>query len=65
MSLYTTIVNEIARPLSRRLGTAFSAWMVSTGIADQAANDIVVGLIALGGILADLAASHYDRRKTQ
>jgi len=64
-NLLNTLRRELAMPLLRRVGTALAAYLVGAGVASDDATAIVTGLIAVAGILMDLAFSYLDRKGGQ
>lgn len=64
-----TLVQAVAKPLSRRLGTAAASAVVAYGASNGVGQDVeqLVAMVvtALCGIAFDLVASSVDRRKTE
>lgn len=54
--------NEIILPLFRRAGTAFGAYLVGLGVAEDQATLIAAGVTATLGVALDLIVSHYNRK---
>ena len=63
--MLNNIVEEVAKPILRRLGTFVGGALVSYGIAAETSSQIVVGLVALGGVLIDLLLSHANRKSSK
>ncbi|MFV1531183.1 MULTISPECIES: hypothetical protein [unclassified Phaeobacter] len=59
--MYEYLASEFIQPLLRRVGTAFGTYLVTIGVTQETSNMIVAGIIALGGVLVDLALSHSAR----
>lgn len=57
-----SVLSEVIRPLSRRVGTAFGSYLLGLGVHSETTTQIVAGATALGAVLVDLAFSHYNRK---
>lgn len=49
-------------PLARRIGTITAALLIGYGINEPLANEIAVGVVALGAVIGDLVVDWLDRR---
>lgn len=54
---------EVVAALARRLGTAFSAFLVAQGIPHETAQQAMLAVLVLAGIGTDLTLSYWKRSK--
>lgn len=52
-------LNNVAKPLAERLGTAVSASLIGFGVASGTASQIEIGLIALLGVGLDWIGAQF------
>lgn len=57
------VVEQIAKPILRRVGTVVAAYLVAKEVPQDVIDQIVTGLIALGLVGVDLAFSYLNRQK--
>lgn len=57
-----SIVENILRPLSTRVGTALATWIAAQGINYSYAENIALGIVAIGLVSADLVGSYFSRK---
>lgn len=57
------LVSEIGKPLIRRVGTAFGAYLLTIGVQGDTQVQIVAGLTASLSVALDLLLSHRNRKK--
>ena len=55
------IMEQLAKPLLRRAGTALGVYLVGQGVATESADIIVNGVMAGGLVLVDLILSYRNR----
>lgn len=60
--MYSWVINEIAGPLSRRVGTMAGSYLLTLGVSSETVNVVTAGLVAGIGVLVDLATSHAARK---
>lgn len=53
---------NIFLPIARRIGTITAALLIGYGINEPLANEIAVGVAALGAVIGDLVVDWLDRR---
>lgn len=56
------IRDNLLLPVARRLGTVTAAFLIGYGIHEPYANEIAVGIAALGAVIGDLVVDWLDRR---
>lgn len=59
------LLEQLALPTLRRVGTAFGAYMVGIGVQADVVTQITTGMIALGGVSLDLIMSWLERRNRE
>ncbi|QCS37284.1 hypothetical protein [Tortoise microvirus 79] len=57
------IKNNLIYPTLTRLGTLGAGLLVSLGMHEATADQVVVGAIALALFAVDLTASHFNRKR--
>ena len=57
------IIEQLAKPLLRRAGTALGLYLVGQGVTAENADIIVNGLIAGGLVAVDLINSYQNRSR--
>ena len=57
------IIENIAKPLASRVGTALSAWLIAQGVNYSHAENIALGLVAVALVSVDLVSSYFSRKK--
>lgn len=56
------LITDLVRPISRRGGTAFGAYLIGIGVQTDTTTQIVAGLTALLGVVLDLVFSRINRK---
>lgn len=59
------VMQEILKPISRRVGTSLGTALVSLGVPSGEIDVITAGAFAALGVLIDLGASHYNRKASR
>ena len=59
------IIDEIAKPILRRAGTAAGAFLTTLGASSELTTQVEVALPLVLGLLFDLGWSHMNRLKVQ
>ena len=61
---YGGIKNNILMPLLGRLGTFVTGWLIAAGAPSELAQQVAIGVTAVGLILFDLLVSWMNRTET-
>ena len=61
--MYLFFLENLARPVTRRLGTAFGAYLLSVGVQGDLVNQIVAGFGAAVAVGFDLSVSYLNRKR--
>ena len=56
------IIDELAKPLIRRLGTALGGFLLTVGVLEPQVDIIVAGAMAAASISIDLIVSNWSRK---
>lgn len=56
------IINEIAKPLFRRIGSISAGGLLTLGATHELANQVEVSATALAAFVLDLLLSHWSRK---
>lgn len=62
---YGGIKNNILMPLLGRVGTFVTAWLVATGAPEELAQQVAIGVTAVGLIIFDLLVSWMNRKDVE